>query len=220
MRSNLINTDISEFRSIENQAKDSVNERGSKFIGYLYPITSELDIHSIISQLKSKYPDATHHCYAYRLGHNPIIEFSSDDGEPAGTAGLPILNSLRSDELINTLGIVIRYYGGTNLGKAGLIKAYSGVIRNCIALADKVSLTPSIKINISYPYEMSRPIDAVLSRFNAQVLDSKYNEDILISVSVPISKEEDCIRVLSEMEWQKVTYSTDGHILVRSGKDK
>jgi uncharacterized YigZ family protein len=109
--------------------------KGSKFPSYIYPAEDRDDVNTVLTNLKSEHPAATHHCYAYRLHPNNVIEFDQDDGEPGSTAGLPILGSLRSNELINVLLVVVRYYGGTKLGKSGLIEAYGHTADLCIQKA-------------------------------------------------------------------------------------
>ncbi len=99
-------------------------EKASKFIGYAYPVINEIDIRERLEGVKQQHPKATHHCYAYRLGMDKSNYRCNDDGEPAGTAGKPILGQIDSNELTNTLLIVVRYYGGTKLGVSGLIGAY------------------------------------------------------------------------------------------------
>ena len=100
--------------------------KGSRFIANVRPIVSEGDVVGIIEEISRDLPAASHHCYAWRLGWGPPRERSTDDGEPGGTAGPPILQALRGREISDTLVVVTRYYGGTNLGKGGLVRAYGG----------------------------------------------------------------------------------------------
>jgi len=112
------------YRTIEKPAEGVFRDRGSKFIAFAYPINSESELKNILSQLKSEHPKANHHCWAIRLGLDRSVFRINDDGEPSGTAGRPILNTLLSHNLTNVAVIVVRYFGGTLLGVPGLINAY------------------------------------------------------------------------------------------------
>ena len=114
-----------EFRTIKSPVEDILlKEKGSKFLGFAYPVNDEKELKKSLDALKAEHPKATHHCYAYRLGLNGENYRANDDGEPSGSAGLPIYNQLLANELTNILLVVVRYYGGTKLGVSGLVKAY------------------------------------------------------------------------------------------------
>ncbi len=99
-------------------------EKGSKFLAFALPVQTEEQAKQQLTELRKKYYDATHHCYAYTVGHPQAVTRQSDDGEPSGTAGLPIQNQIRAKGVKNVLVVVVRYYGGTKLGVAGLVQAY------------------------------------------------------------------------------------------------
>ena len=110
--------------TINSEVEDYYQDRGSRFIGILFPCDNHDSFEEKLINIREEYLDATHHCYASRIGIEPFDELAGDAGEPSGTAGLPILNRLRSYEVTNSGLVVIRYYGGTKLGKPGLIQAY------------------------------------------------------------------------------------------------
>ncbi len=126
-------------KTINENITEQIIEKKSKFICDLIYVSSEKEVEENLQKIRKKYYDAKHHCFAYRLQNkNGIIEKSSDDGEPSGTAGAPMLNLLTKNELVNCLAIVTRYFGGILLGTGGLVRAYSEVTKNAIESANIV----------------------------------------------------------------------------------
>ena len=170
-------------------------DRGSKFFGYLYPVGSQQDIDARMASLTETYPDATHHCYAYRFDPESLNEFAQDDGEPGGTAGLPILNALKSAELINVLAVAVRYFGGTKLGKAGLIHAYRTAAERSIEKAEIGLIYPACRFRLTYPYSEQKRVDQIIHSYELQVTGQTYMEDVAITIeceasrSAPLKKE-------------------------------
>ena len=111
------------YHTLAGPAEAIYKEKSSKFLAYAYPVESEEEIRTLLDALRKKYYDATHHCYAWRLGPHGETFRTNDDGEPSGTAGKPILGQLLSNELVNCLIVVVRYFGGTKLGVSGVIGA-------------------------------------------------------------------------------------------------
>jgi uncharacterized YigZ family protein len=138
---------------------------------------------SELRKIKSKYADATHHCYAWRMNPNSVTEFSQDDGEPAGTAGLPILNKLKSFDLINGGCVVVRYFGGTKLGKSGLIHAYGYTAELCLSKASLLTIVPTKNFRITYPYNQQSQIDKLKYRFDLKELDAQYLENVTLDMA-------------------------------------
>ena len=125
------------FKTVESNEEADITEKKSKFIANIFYITSEEEAEEKIRQIKRKHNTARHHCYAYRIiRKNEIINKSSDDGEPSGTAGLPILNVLENNNLSNILCIVIRYFGGIKLGTGGLARAYTKSVTEALKLVN------------------------------------------------------------------------------------
>ena len=124
------------------EARGEVREKGSRFLGFLFPAADEEEAERLLGELREQYPGATHHCWAYRIGWPPR-ERSSDDGEPSGTAGGPILSVLAGRGLSNALAVVVRWFGGTKLGKGGLARAYSGATREAVGRLQTVVRLPS-----------------------------------------------------------------------------
>lgn len=145
----------------------------SKFITYLYKINNEKEIKDIINDIKIKHKDSTHVCYAYRLNE---IEKCIDDGEPSGTAGMPILNVLKKENLNFILCIVVRYFGGIKLGAGGLIRAYGGCCKNALKNCDIVNIEKGFIIEITFSYEKSKDIDFLIK--DNIILSKKYETNI------------------------------------------
>jgi uncharacterized YigZ family protein len=126
------------YHQIERNAEFSLKEKGSKFLAYSFLVTQEQDIKAHLMALKSQFPDATHHCYAYVIGQDSQSQRANDDGEPSNSAGRPILKAIISAELTNVLVVVVRYFGGTLLGIPGLIQAYGESATGVLMLSGKV----------------------------------------------------------------------------------
>ncbi|MDR9417753.1 IMPACT family protein [Gracilimonas sp.] len=192
--------------TIHKTYESSFRERGSKFLGYLFPAESEEEFQEQLNQLKSKYPDATHHCWAWRLNPAQPKEFSSDDGEPSGSAGLPILNQLKSYEVVNVGVVVVRYYGGTKLGKSGLIEAYGRGTQLCLESARLVTIWPVKIFEICYPYPQENTIQKLKNDFDLSVIDSDYLQDIRLRVACALDKADAFEQNLSGLEHLHISY--------------
>lgn len=164
-------------KTIVNNVFDELIINKSRFIGFLYKVNSTAEINNILKSLKEKYSDATHICYAYSLTN---LKKASDDGEPQGTAGLPILEVLNKHGLVNVLAVVIRYFGGIKLGSGGLIRAYSNTIRNTLEKTEIKELKKGYLIKLTYDYSLNNLINKLIG--NNQVLEKEFDEQITILV--------------------------------------
>jgi uncharacterized YigZ family protein len=162
--------------------------KGSKFLGYLSPAACVNVVNNLLDRVKSEHPTATHHCFGYVINPNEPEEFASDDGEPGGTAGLPILNTIRSHNLMNVLLVVVRYYGGTKLGKAGLIDAYSHSAELTIKQAELKRILPIKTVKITYGYQHQGIIDKLKNDFTWIELGATYLEKVVLECGCPIDE--------------------------------
>lgn len=169
-------------KTIIKTVSETYTDRGSKFLGYLCPVTGQKDIDRYLAGLIEKYPDATHHCYAFRVDPETIQELAQDDGEPGGTAGMPMLNALKSAGLINVLMVAVRFFGGSKLGKAGLINAYRTITVRCIEKAQTGELFPVRRFRLVYPYPEQKQIDQLVHAFNLKVKNEMYTEIVKITL--------------------------------------
>ena len=159
-------------RTIKNNTINEIIIKNSKFICLLIKINS-VDINNILDKIKSDYPKATHYCYAYL--YNDIQRFN-DDGEPGGTAGMPILNVLLKEELSNVLCVVIRYFGGIKLGAGGLVRAYTKSVTECLKVTDLMDLEEGYKVRLKFNYNDEKQVKYLLKDSN--ILNEKYDLDV------------------------------------------
>lgn len=164
------------YLTIAEPAEAIYKERSSKFLVYAYPVESEEEIKSHLDRLRKEFFDATHHCYAYRLGAEGEVFRANDDGEPSGTAGKPILGQLLSAQLTNCLVVVVRYFGGTKLGVSGLIQAYKESTAEVIAASQIVEKTVDSVFEVQFPYiamnGVQRVVKEVAPRIDRQEFDN------------------------------------------------
>lgn len=168
--------------TIKNNSIKEIIIKNSKFITLLYKVYSLEDIKNTLLNVKTLYPNATHYCYAYILNNE---KKSSDDGEPSGTAGTPILNILESNNLNYILAVVIRYFGGIKLGSSGLIRAYSRSVKEAIKENILTKLIEGINVNITFSWPNIKQIDYLLKD---QLINKKeYLDNITYNISIPIN---------------------------------
>jgi uncharacterized YigZ family protein len=171
-----------------------VRERGSRFLGILLPVADEEEAGRRLADLRRRYPDASHHCWAYRIGW-PARERSSDAGEPSGTAGVPMLRVLAGRGLSDVLVVVVRWFGGTKLGKGGLARAYGGTTRETIEAARLVERFPTVALDLEVPYELLGAVRRLLRPPEVELEAEKYEEKIRLTLrvaeSVQAGVEED-----------------------------
>lgn len=165
--------------SIKENSNYQIEIKNSKFIGCLFKINNKDDVNKYLEIVKDTYKDATHYCYAYILEET---HKASDDGEPGGTAGMPILNVLQSNNLINILAVVVRYFGGIKLGAGGLVRAYSKCVKETLDHNEIIMLENGINVNIYFSYENVKDIDYLLK--NEIINDKEYNELIRYNISI------------------------------------
>ena len=201
-------------KTIQTETESTIRERGSKFYGFLFPCNSAESFELKLEELKNHYTDATHHCSAYRIISEQIIEYSNDDGEPSGTAGLPIVNTLKSAELVNIGAVVVRYYGGSKLGKAGLIDAYSFSISECINIATIGDLQKVFRLTITYDYAQESHIKRIIHTLKLTEKEQEFTDTVTKIIQGPIQKENDCVRLLEAVSYLGVSFELLDHTFV------
>lgn len=171
-------------------AESLFKDKNSKFYGYCFPIDAESTIKSILENLKKQHPKAGHFCYAYKIGHSGNLNKSNDDGEPAGSAGKPILNVINSKNLSDVLVVVVRYFGGTLLGVPGLINAYKQASVECLNSATLIEKLLESKVKISFPFERTNIVMMNLKRLNVQNFTQTYENQNIIIFNLRLSEIE------------------------------
>ncbi len=193
---------------------EEIKEKGSRFISYLYPAATKEEAETIIQKLRKGYHDATHVCFAYRLGEGEehYLRYN-DDGEPSGTAGIPIYNEIKSKGYLNVLTAVIRYFGGTKLGTGGLVRAYGGSAAKVIGISEEVTVYIKKEISVSFPYDLTGAMMRIINRYSLDVRGRENRADgIYMTLAVPEA-------ILDEVEKAIMTESC-GRINIKKPDNK
>ncbi|TAH30762.1 MAG: YigZ family protein [Cytophagales bacterium] len=176
------------YQTISNtEATGLYKEKGSKFLSFAYPIENETIAKEKVNQLKKKYYDASHHCFAYIIGENQEIYRVNDDGEPSHSAGSPIWGAIRSHQLTNTLVVVVRYYGGINLGASGLANAYKTAANLALEQAEKIEKVITKTFYLTFDYAQMNAIMTLIKTFEGKIITQ--NAAINCSIEVNIRKK-------------------------------
>ena len=178
-----------EYRTIYQGAKAEIVEKKSRFIAEVFPVDSEEAAMEYLEQVRKKHWDARHHCWAYVIGEERVQERCSDDGEPSGTAGKPILEVIKGEKLHNVLVVVTRYFGGTLLGTGGLVRAYTGASREGLLHSQIITKIYGFKLRITTDYTGLGKIQYLLGQRGLTTLDCVYTEKV--EVLILISEEEE-----------------------------
>ena len=175
------------YLTIAEPAEAIYKERSSKFLAYAYPVESE-EVKEHLDRLHKEFFDATHHCYAYRIGAEGEHFRANDDGEPSGTAGKPILGQLLSSQITNCLVVVVRYFGGTKLGVSGLIQAYKESTAEVLAVSHIIEKTVDTLFDITFPYIAMNGVMRVVKEVNPRIEQQEF--DNLCTMRLRIRKSE------------------------------
>ena len=198
-----------EYRTLAELSNGSFKDKGSKFFAFAFPVSSEDEIKIILADLRKKYYDARHHCYAYRLGHEKLKYRANDDGEPSSSAGKPILGQLLSYDLTDVLIVVIRYFGGTLLGVPGLINAYRSAARDAIEDGKIVVLTVKDKIQIIFDYLSMNSVMKIIKEEDAKIINQSYDMECTIDIEVRRKLTSRIIKKLNKIDKLSATLLMD-----------
>ncbi|MFI3292942.1 MAG: YigZ family protein [Rikenellaceae bacterium] len=175
-------------------------EKSSKFLTYAYPVVSEEQIATHLEALRKEHYDATHHCYAWRLGAHGKRSRANDDGEPSSTAGKPILGQLLSREVTNCLVVVVRYFGGTKLGVSGLIEAYRDSTAEVLDEADIVELTVDVTVEIAFSYVVMNGVMKIIKEMQPKIKSQIFDNLCTMTLAIRQSQSEMMIAKLEKVE--------------------
>ena len=192
------------YRTIEAPTEGLYKEKGSKFIALAYPAYTEDEVKDILAEVKKKYYDARHHCYAYVLGADKNRYRANDDGEPNHSAGDPILGQIRSADLSNVLVIVVRYFGGTKLGVSGLITAYKAATADALAQATIIEMHETILLQAHYAYPQMNDVMSLVKEYDLPVRDQQFELDCKLTLEVRKTLQEEVTGKLEDTEGVKV----------------
>ena len=186
------------YNTIYEGGTDEIVEKKSRFIAQVFPVETEEEVATILEQMKKKYWDARHNCYAFVLGETSQISRCSDDGEPSGTAGRPILEVINGKELTNILIVVTRYFGGTLLGTGGLVRAYSQSAQAGIMASKVIRKEVGYRVSIDTDYNGIGKLQYVGMQNNIAILDTQYTDKVQMILLVPIEQTESLLKEVTE----------------------
>lgn len=165
---------IDEYKTLKSSSEGLFKDKGSKFFAYAFPIKNEEDVRFYLETVKTEHPKARHACYAYKLGIDETNFRANDDGEPSGSAGKPILNTITSFDLTDTFVVVIRYFGGTLLGVPGLINAYKEATKEALSVAEIETKTINSLVKISYDFDQTNALMQMVRKLELTVKEQTY----------------------------------------------
>lgn len=172
------------YKTIAAPAEGQFKDRGSKFIAYAYPLRDEGAVKELVAALKAEHPKARHHCWAYRLTPDRSVFRINDDGEPSGTAGRPILNSLLSADVTNVLLVVVRYFGGTLLGVPGLINAYKRAAQDALSAAEIIGQTVNDVYRVAFAYEQLNEVMRIVKDEDLTVRKQDFDNSCMMELEI------------------------------------
>jgi uncharacterized YigZ family protein len=195
------------YRTIENPSEGSFRDRGSKFFAYAFPVADETEAKKALAQLKTEHPKANHHCWALRLSPDRSVFRINDDGEPSGTAGRPILNTLLSRDLTNTVVVVVRYFGGTLLGVPGLINAYKSAAEDALNNAVVIEKTVNDFYLLHFEYLQMNEVMKVIKDNDLVTVNQDFGNECRLLLSIRKTQVNPILDRLQKISGVTVKYS-------------
>jgi len=171
------------YRAAAGKARWELREKGSRFVAIVEPASDESSVRDQIKAYQQEYSDATHVCWAWRIG-SPAREGRSDAGEPSGTAGTPMLRLLQGNDLSDVLAVVVRWFGGVKLGKGGLARAYAGAVREAVGLLSITERRPVKKLRVSLPYERVGDLKRLVHPPSVEILAETYGDTVTVTLGI------------------------------------
>lgn len=194
------------YKTISKPAEGTFRDKGSKFIAYAYPFRDESELKDLLASVKSQHPKARHWCYAYRLSPDRTVFRVNDDGEPSGSAGRPILNTLLSNDLTDVIVIVVRYFGGTLLGIPGLINAYKNATQEALDIAEIIEKTQEDVYRIDFDYLQMNDVMRIIKEDNLEILKQDFDNRCSITFSVRKSHLNQVVHKMESIENSKLIF--------------
>jgi len=181
---------VTSFKTIKTISEGSFKEKGSKFLAFAYPVSNVTQVDQYLKELRKRYHDARHHCYAYILGPDAAEKRANDDGEPGHSAGDPILGQIKSHELTNTLIVVVRYFGGTKLGVSGLINAYKTAAIEALEHNKILVQKVTKQLRLLFPYPSINEVMKLIGEMNIHITAQSFDNDCEISGTVDLDYQQ------------------------------
>ncbi len=185
------------FQTIKKPTESLYKDRGSKFIGFAFPVNGIDDIKVKLEEVRALHPSARHVCYAYQLGTDGNDYRANDDGEPNGSAGLPILNQIKSKEVTNTLVAVVRYFGGTKLGVSGLVNAYKQAAKDALDSATTITKIPMATIAIQFEHSNIGEVERIVRQRAWSIISQEFGVLCNWIIETPVAEREKAVEVFN-----------------------
>jgi len=205
------------YRTVLGHTQGEIVEKKSRFIGQIFQVSSEEAAKQIIGSIKKEHHQARHSCSAYRVRGQQLLERYNDDGEPGGTAGMPMLDVLRGNELANVLVVVTRYFGGTKLGTGGLVRAYTQAAQASLGQADLIEVDQFCLMTVTVDYSLSGKVEYKVNSTKILLDHIDYGQDVVFSIHVRLEEKDDIIKAFQELtngsSTIKISDPLDGYIL-------
>jgi len=199
------------YRVAAAEARAELREKGSRFLAVVAPAGDEAAAQAWVDRLRGEHPDATHHCYAWRVGGEPPRERAADAGEPSGTAGPPILAALRGRELHDVAAVVVRWFGGVKLGKGGLVRAYGGAARLALDALPVARRVPRYAVELSLGYEQLGPVMRLVHPPQVELAGERYGDGVVhLRLSVRADQRRDVAAALADLGLADGGLAVDG----------
>jgi uncharacterized YigZ family protein len=195
---------ITSYKTIASPSEGTFKEKGSKFLAFAYPARDEREIREHLQELRKKFHDARHHCYAWRLGPGGTHFRANDDQEPSGTAGKPILGQLQSFGVTDVLVVVVRYFGGTLLGTGGLIQAYKEAAREALSHSTIIEKDVMKKITIHFSYSEMNEVMKIIRDNHASIIAQDLQLNCVIECELPLNLSGTAIEKLERIQNIKI----------------
>ncbi len=167
---------MDSFQTINQATEGIYKEKGSKFLAFAFPASDSETVQQLIEEIRKKYHDARHHCYAYIIGMNDQVYKSNDDGEPNHSAGDPILGQIRAFGLTNVVVIVVRYFGGIKLGVGRLVTAYKSAAEDALKQAKTLEIYPTESFSLQFPYELTGEMESLFNDFHINFKEKSFTD--------------------------------------------
>lgn len=194
------------YKTINKVSKGIFRDKGSRFLSFAIPVSSQDEIKPILEDYRKEYHDARHHCFAYMIGFDKGTWRSNDDGEPSGTAGKPIMGQINSNDLTNILIIVVRYFGGTLLGVSGLINAYRTAAADAISNAETVECIVRDYYRLVFPYTSMNDIMKIIKDENLVQSEQKFEIECSLIAGIRLSVRDHVIERFGKVEKLNLEY--------------
>lgn len=190
---------MQDYKTIKQFGESEIIEKKSRFLGKIKLVETEAEAIAYIESIKKQHWDARHNCFAYVIGANGETVRCSDDGEPSGTAGKPMLEVLQNQQLRNVVVVVTRYFGGVLLGTGGLVRAYTQATQEAVEDAGICTMTFVSVLTVQTDYNAIGKIKYALAQKEILVLNEEYAADVIVTMAVPSAKEEQIVKMLTEV---------------------